>query len=729
MHHNENEDKSAEPESELLSTLNKKTANPDPRVFIDWFFWTDTNGSKQLSDQGIALLSKIHEEEEGCDYQPLFCEGESAMQHVVNELLKTPIGTEVVLVCDNIYTNKKTQIERTSHRYAIKLIHTSEGYTEIKVDSRRNYITISDENNIFLGKTQNDTFSCGVYAAKAAYKLLKIQGTATLKRSLDEFKKSTQSATVFIGKEAWRKQHRKHRKIATIEKESKESKESNTINDYAQYFAKKQCEQVLEWLEQHTEKEAVAAVKKFDAMSITSRDLAARYVERQEKYPEIFSRKVRSHIQKGKNPNRLNTLGETLLHEAVRLNDDISVQSLLKAGANPLPILAWQDLDPKLIDLIKNYSNPENPNLPDSQSGILPLMKTLLDLKDMQTLGLEEKTEKTLNEIQNMIKMGANPYLPDDSQNGKSPLMQAVCNVNLPIEMIVELVGKGGNSLNQADYNGWTPLHWAISHGNIEAAKYLLKKGANPNLQSQNEETPLSLAATYNANKALKDDMVHLLLTSRADSFIMKNALIKTPNNKTFSYLKLTCVLPATNENEDDTQLQEKLCDIVNTNDTLSFIRAAANYVYAEVILKQKNSHLLEFFLLAKFYEKLKPLLNSSEDSSKSWEHAIDKSFQLLITSSPTQQPFQAIFNLLTAGKINKKFIQEFKTDIQNAIEIAIDTDSTDMAEYLKKVLDELNNILTSSTQTHHNLFQPKQETSHENESKDELPPKSNLTP
>lgn len=703
MHRNENEDKPTKPESALLSTLKEKAKDPENRVFIDWFFWKYTEDSKQLSDQGIALLSQIHAEKENCNCQPLFCEGRSARIHVKNELLKTPIGTEVVLIYDNINVNEERQISRKSHRYAIKLIHTPKGILDIEVNSTTDFISISDENeqNIFLGERQKDSFSCGAYATKDANKLLKTYGIEGLKNSLDEFKKSDQlnPKQVFEGEKKWEKQHRKHLKIAT-----REEKNMN-INDYTRNFAKKQCEQVLEWLEQHTKEEAIAAVQKFDALSITSHDLATRHVERQEKYPEIFSRKVHSHIQKGKNPNRFNILGETLLHEAVRLKDYISVQSLLKAGANPLlldqekqPILAWQDLDPKLIDLIKNYSDPKNPNLPDSQSGILPLMKTLLDLKDMQTLDLEEKAEKTLNEIQNMIKMGANPYLPDDSQNGKSPLMQAVCNVDLPIEIIAKLAGEGKNKLNRVDYKGWTPLHWAVSHGNIEAAKYLLKNGADPNLQSQDGKTPLSLVATSFGDKILKDDIIHLLLTSGANSFIMKHVLITYTGKKISTpKLRLVCIFPP--KDEDDKQFQEELCDIANKYNYLSSMQSAVTHIYTETLLEKENNYLLreEFFLLANFWEKLETQQSLEEEDPlrDSLLYTIEKSFQSLTMPSPSRRPFQAIFDLLTSDKIDeqtkRKVMQAFSisnSPIQSCLNSAVTQNRLNVVRLL---LDHLN--------------------------------------
>ena len=59
---------------------------------------------------------------------------------------------------------------------------------------------------------------------------------------------------------------------------------------------------------------------------------------------------------------------------------------------------------------------------------------------------------------------------------------------------------------------GKTPLHMALSHGQIHAVKVLLENGANPNAATKNGQTPLYYAASYSLLSSAK-----ALLSAGAD--------------------------------------------------------------------------------------------------------------------------------------------------------------------------------------------------------------------
>ncbi|XP_036914117.1 transient receptor potential cation channel subfamily A member 1 [Sturnira hondurensis] len=58
--------------------------------------------------------------------------------------------------------------------------------------------------------------------------------------------------------------------------------------------------------------------------------------------------------------------------------------------------------------------------------------------------------------------------------------------------------------LNVMDNHGNTPLHWAAQKNRVESVKFLLSKGANPNLRNINMMSPLHLAVQGMCNEVVK---------------------------------------------------------------------------------------------------------------------------------------------------------------------------------------------------------------------------------
>jgi hypothetical protein len=61
------------------------------------------------------------------------------------------------------------------------------------------------------------------------------------------------------------------------------------------------------------------------------------------------------------------------------------------------------------------------------------------------------------------------------------------------VEELKKILAANANAIRELTSNGLTPLHWAVKKKQIEAAHFLLSKGADPNLNSD-EGTPLCLA-------------------------------------------------------------------------------------------------------------------------------------------------------------------------------------------------------------------------------------------
>lgn len=107
------------------------------------------------------------------------------------------------------------------------------------------------------------------------------------------------------------------------------------------------------------------------------------------------------------------------------------------------------------------------------------------------------------------------PKIDVDARNrqDESPLMIAALKGMTDVAR--QLLDKG------ADVNkpGWTPLHYAATHGHLEIMNLLLEQHAYVDAESPNGTTPLMMAAMYGTPSAVK-----LLLESGADP-LLKNQL------------------------------------------------------------------------------------------------------------------------------------------------------------------------------------------------------------
>lgn len=83
--------------------------------------------------------------------------------------------------------------------------------------------------------------------------------------------------------------------------------------------------------------------------------------------------------------------------------------------------------------------------------------------------------------------------------------------------------------VNSSDRDGWTSLHWASRHNNVEMLSSLIKVGGDVNLKTTTGDTPLSLACLYgNKSSGL------LLLET-------KKCSVNTFNTAGFSPLMYAC--------------------------------------------------------------------------------------------------------------------------------------------------------------------------------------------
>lgn len=83
------------------------------------------------------------------------------------------------------------------------------------------------------------------------------------------------------------------------------------------------------------------------------------------------------------------------------------------------------------------------------------------------------------------------------SDKGITPLMQAAAGGHLAVmQLIIE--HSGTLSINHQSQEGWTALHKATANQQFNAALWLVQRGANPHLNSQQGESACSLALKLN---------------------------------------------------------------------------------------------------------------------------------------------------------------------------------------------------------------------------------------
>lgn len=84
------------------------------------------------------------------------------------------------------------------------------------------------------------------------------------------------------------------------------------------------------------------------------------------------------------------------------------------------------------------------------------------------------------------------------SEKGETALMMAAFRGQ--VDLARQLVARGA----QVNKPGWTPLHYAATNGHVAMIEYLLAQKADIDAPSPNESTPLMMAAMYGSDEAAR---------------------------------------------------------------------------------------------------------------------------------------------------------------------------------------------------------------------------------
>jgi ankyrin repeat protein len=120
---------------------------------------------------------------------------------------------------------------------------------------------------------------------------------------------------------------------------------------------------------------------------------------------------------------------------------------------------------------------------------------------------------RTKEELELLLKAGADPNIPESNKLGWTPLYQAIAGNN---KEIAELLLKNGAdpNIHKSNKIDCTPLYQAIAGNNKEIAELLLKNGADPNIP---ESSRLGWTPLQKAIVGDKKEIVEILLKNGAD--------------------------------------------------------------------------------------------------------------------------------------------------------------------------------------------------------------------
>ncbi|CAF3924728.1 unnamed protein product [Adineta steineri] len=133
-------------------------------------------------------------------------------------------------------------------------------------------------------------------------------------------------------------------------------------------------------------------------------------------------------------------------------------------------------------------------------------------------------TKENYNEILRYSERNSNESIQsDDEQNeldnthDSTNRLHLACKEKNGLTQVIQFISEGDN-INLSDCHGWTPLHIAVDHENIDIIRYLLNHKANINAKTNNGITPL-INACYQGYF----DTIELLLTYSARIDIRTN--------------------------------------------------------------------------------------------------------------------------------------------------------------------------------------------------------------
>lgn len=176
---------------------------------------------------------------------------------------------------------------------------------------------------------------------------------------------------------------------------------------------------------------------------------------------------IRLLIEAGSDLSARDLYGDSILHKN---NDQVIIEDLLKRGMN---------VDTR------------------NQLGLTPLQST-----------------KSLDKFRILLKLGADPNASDPE--GLPLFFRKIGGADILNELIKNKADINQTLSQHTTFKGYTPMHYAIAHSDLGMVEFLVKAGADLNLQTPNGNSPLHFAfRAYTPGNFFAESKIHILLDAK----------------------------------------------------------------------------------------------------------------------------------------------------------------------------------------------------------------------